>query len=61
MHVTFPDLPGCVTFVVDEREAIEEVRDVLALHLWGIEDDDDVPPVPLGNKALAKKTQIAKQ
>lgn len=33
VHVTFLDLPGCVTFAVDEREAIEEARDVLALHL----------------------------
>lgn len=58
VHVTFPDLPGCVTFAVDEREAIEEARDVLALHLWGMEDDDDVPPVSSSIRALAKKHKL---
>ena len=28
VHVTFPDLPGCVTFGQDEEEAIKEAREV---------------------------------
>lgn len=33
IHVTFPDLPGCVTFGQDNEEAIREARKVLKLHL----------------------------
>ncbi|WP_432648387.1 type II toxin-antitoxin system HicB family antitoxin [Mitsuokella sp.] len=53
VHVTFPDLPGCVTFGADEAEAVREARDVLALHLWGIEDDGEVPPAASTVKVLA--------
>lgn len=53
VHVTFPDLPGCVTFGENEAEAIKEARDVLAFHLWGMEDDGDTPPEPSSIKVLA--------
>lgn len=38
VHVTFPDLPGCVTAGENEADAIKAARDVLALHLWGMEE-----------------------
>lgn len=58
VHVTFPDLPGCVTFAADEREAIKDARDVLALHLWGMEDDGDIPPLPSSIRTLAEKHKL---
>ena len=58
IHVTFPDLPGCVTFAASDREVIKEARDVLALHLWGMEDDGDMPPTPSGIRTLAEKHKL---
>lgn len=53
VHVTFPDLLGCVTYGKTEAEAVEEARDVLALHLWGMEDDEEIPPTPSTIRELA--------
>ncbi len=39
IHVTFPDLAGCVTFSKDEREAYFMAQEVLKLHLYGMEED----------------------
>lgn len=58
VHVTFPDLPGCVTAGKDEADAIKAARDVLALHLWGMEEDEVMPPKPSSIKALAEKTKL---
>ena len=54
VHVTFPDLPGCVTFGKDEDEAIRMAREALALHLYGMEQDNDEIPGPSELKLLAK-------
>lgn len=47
--ITFPDLPGCVSHGDDEADAWRCAREVLSLHLWGMEDDgDDIPePTPV--------------
>ena len=58
VHVTFPDLPGCVTFAPNDMEVIKEARDVLALHLWGIEDDGDTPPKASGIRTLKDKHEL---
>lgn len=58
VHVTFPDLPGCVTAGKDEAEAIKAAREVLALHLWGMEEDEEMPPAPSSVKALASKAKL---
>ena len=58
VHVTFPDLPGCVTFGQDEEEAIKEAREVLKLHLWGMEDDGDTPPEPSTIKNLSSSQKL---
>lgn len=54
VHVTFPDLPGCISFGKDEAEAIKEAREALGLHLWGMEDDGDTPPAPSSIRALTE-------
>ena len=54
VHVTFPDLPGCVSFGKDEAEAIKEAREALGLHLWGMEDDGDTPPAPSSIRTLTE-------
>ena len=58
VHITFPDLPGCVSFGEDEADAVKKAREVLALHLWGIEDDGDVPPVPSTIKDLLHMNKL---
>lgn len=58
VHITFPDLPGCVSFGKDEVDAAKQAREVLALHIWGIEDDGDVPPVPSKVKDLLHANKL---
>ena len=50
--VTFPDLPGCATSGATEIEAIAAGREALGLHLWGMERDGDVIPVPSNAKNI---------
>ena len=54
VHVTFPDLPGCVTFGKDEDEAIRMAKEALALHLYGMEQDHDEIPAPSELKLLSE-------
>lgn len=44
--VTFPDLPGCTTSGKDDIEALTMAKEVLSLHLWSIEDDNNDIPLP---------------
>lgn len=48
-YVLWPDLPGCTTTGETEDEALENAREAMSLHLWGMEDDRDTipPPTPL--------------
>ena len=55
VHVVFPDLPGCVTFGKEEEEAVQMAREVLALHLYGMEQDGDEIPQPSPLRTLAKE------
>ena len=50
--VTFPDLPGCATSGATEIEAIAAGREALGLHLWGMERDGDLIPVPSSAKDI---------
>jgi len=45
ISVEFPDLPGCYTFANDSNTAVTMAKESLAVHLSGMEDDnDDIPP-----------------
>ena len=58
VHITFPDLPGCVSFGSDEAEAVKQARDVLALHLWGMEDDGETPPASSTIKSISSSRSL---
>ena len=60
VHITFPDLPGCVSFGENEIEAIQQAREVLALHLWGMEDDGEVPPAASTIKSISGSQALQK-
>lgn len=45
--ITFPDLPGCVSNANTIDEAIKNAKEVLALHLFGMEEDGIEIPSPL--------------
>lgn len=46
VSITFPDLPGCVSSGKDDNEALQNAKEVLKLHLWGMEKDNDTIPKP---------------
>lgn len=35
--VTFPDLPGCITFGTNDGEAVLMAKEAMALHLYDME------------------------
>lgn len=43
-NVSFPDLPGALTFGEGIEEAVEMASDALGGHLLVLEDDDDIIP-----------------
>lgn len=57
--ITFPDLPGCVSNADNMNEAVKNAKEVLALHLFGMEDDNiEIPdPSPI-DKIKVKKNEI---
>ena len=58
IHVTFPDLPGCITFGKDEDEAIRMAREAVSLHMYGMEQDAENIPEPSSLKALARDEKL---
>lgn len=44
--VVVPDLPGCFSAGDSFEEALENVKEAMALHLEGIVDDGEVVPLP---------------
>ena len=44
--VSFPDLPGCISFGESFEAAQREAEDALGLHLYGMEQDGDLIPAP---------------
>ena len=58
IHITFPDLPGCVSFGENEIDVIKQARDGLALHLWGMEDDGETPPAASSIKAISAQQPL---
>ena len=59
IHVTFPDLAGCVTFGKDEREAYLMAQEALKLHLYGMEEDNLEIPYPTSIKDLASTENLS--
>lgn len=46
ISISFPDLPGCCPCASDTEEALSHAKEALGLHLWGIEQDEEVIPLP---------------
>lgn len=52
ISVEFPDLPGCLTFGDSTQEAINRAKEALALHIYGMEEDNELIPEPTDIKNL---------
>jgi predicted RNase H-like HicB family nuclease len=50
--VEFPDLPGCITCGDSEEEAFKMAKEAMALHLYGLEEDNEKIPTPSKVSAL---------
>ena len=46
ISIEFPDLPGCLPCAESTEEAVENARDAMGLHLWGMEMDNEPIPSP---------------
>lgn len=46
ISIEFPDLPGCFSCSDTEESAINMAKEALALHLYGMETDNDEIPNP---------------
>lgn len=58
ISIEFPDLPGCFPCAHTTEEAVQNAREAMALHLYGLEQDGDPIPVPtLINKLRVDENQ----
>lgn len=46
LGISFPDLPGCVSFGADVESGIRAAEEALSLHLEGMSEDGDPIPEP---------------
>lgn len=46
ISVEFPDLQGCFSCGDSTEEAINMAKEALALHLYGVEEDNEIIPTP---------------
>ncbi|MDD6598359.1 type II toxin-antitoxin system HicB family antitoxin [Anaerovibrio sp.] len=46
ISITFPDLPGCLPCADNMEEAFCNAREALQLHLYGMEEDNELIPGP---------------
>lgn len=57
--ITFPDLPGCVSNAKDIEEAVKNAKEVLSLHMFGMEEDKIEIPAPSSvNKIKLDENEI---
>ncbi|MEE0874622.1 MAG: type II toxin-antitoxin system HicB family antitoxin [Ruminococcus sp.] len=52
VSVEFPDLPGCLPCADSLDNAVENAREALGLHLWGMEQDGEEIPKPTSIKDI---------
>ncbi|AXU28783.1 TPA: type II toxin-antitoxin system HicB family antitoxin [Clostridioides difficile] len=59
ISVEFPDLPGCLTCGDTTEEALKMAKEALGLHLYGMEEDNDIiPNATTIDKLNLEKNQI---
>lgn len=56
--VSFPDLPGCVTFGDDLTEAMANAHEALSLHLDGMVEDGETLPAARDLRDLAVASEL---
>ena len=62
INVTFPDLPGCITFGVTEEDAFKNAKEALEGFLYFMEKDNDAIPAPSKiNTLVLKKNEVITQ
>ncbi|NOW07813.1 type II toxin-antitoxin system HicB family antitoxin [Clostridium beijerinckii] len=44
ISIEFPDLPGCFSCGENTEESVNMAKEALALHLYGMEEDNDIIP-----------------
>ncbi|MCL2199855.1 MAG: type II toxin-antitoxin system HicB family antitoxin [Defluviitaleaceae bacterium] len=56
ISIDFPDLQGCFTCAENESNIFKAAKEVLSLHLWSMESDNEpIPePSPIKNISLQK-------
>ena len=55
ISINFPDLEGCFTCADSEDEIFKTAKEVLGLHLWSMEKDNEIIPEPTGIKNIILK------
>ena len=57
INISFPDLPGCISCaeVNATNEAINNAKEALGLHIFGMEQDEEKIPAPTALKDLNLK------
>ncbi|SHF45090.1 Predicted nuclease of the RNAse H fold, HicB family [Desulfofundulus australicus DSM 11792] len=59
ISVEFPDLPGCYTCGDNDEEALRMAKEALALHLYGLEEENYPIPEPSPvNKLKVEPNQV---
>lgn len=46
ISISYPDLVGCLSCADTDEEAMKNSKEVLALHLYGMEEDNEEIPTP---------------
>ncbi len=59
ISVFFPDLPGCLPCASSIEEALENAKEALALHLYGMERDNEEIPEPSALKSIRVQSHQA--
>lgn len=59
ISIKFPDLPGCLSCADTDKEALYMAKDVLGLHMYGLEEDGEEIPEPTELKDIKlEKNQL---
>jgi len=57
ISIDYPDLPGCFTCADSESEIFNMAKEVLGLHLWSMEKDNEAIPEPKKIKDIIIKLE----
>ena len=52
ISIEFPDLPGCLPCATTVESAMKNAKEALALHLYGMEKDNDDIPEPTDIRSI---------